>query len=861
MFPFSASLRISCARVTGRTPQFLCFVAILLACVLPTAAQNKINTVAGGGFNSSLNADLPAPTAVTEDASGNLYIAAPPSQYVYEWNKTSGAVTVFAGVGYISYHHITQKATTSPLWSPSGLAVDSHGNVYIADAGNNSIRKVDTSGNMSTVAGTSKPCYQTACGDGGLAIDAKLSGPQGVAIDKAGNIYIADTGDNRVRCVVGVATGCNTNKTIPIGTIVNYAGNPTTACASSTDPCGDGGKSKSAYLNTPMGVALDKAGNLYIADTQDHRIRKVSKAIITTIAGTGVRCGNGTEACGDAGAATSAELAAPRAVSVDGAGNIYIADTGDQRIRTVTGTTINAFAGTGKAGFSGDSGAPLSAEMTAPNGIYVDAAGTVFISDTGNQRIRTVVGGTSGKITTFMGGGNGGDGTTAVEYPPTAATPILAEPYQVAVDASNNFYIADTANNRIRVVNTQSSAITVAGVVVQPGDIQTVAGTGNVGYSGDNGPAVDATLHSPFGVAVDANGNIYIADSDNGIIREVDGSTGTITSLSATNALTLPSALSIDKNGNIFIADPPAQVVWELSGGSMNVVAGNGTAGYSGDGGVATAAEVDVPFGVAVDSNENLFIADAGNNVIRCVLGVKGGCGAPGKGYNPGTIVTYAFTGGYNFGGDGFLATKAARWFANEVYVDARGNLFIGGGNDALVQRVDLAAQTVLTVAGVPTEWWYYGYTGENIAATAAHINNIGLAVDSNENLLIADAGNNVIRRVPLIGVAHLNHTGLNFGKVTVGTKSGPMEVTLQNTGADDFAIASIVLSQGDFSQTNNCPLTPTTIPPSNAANPMTCTFTVYFTPTQKGTRNATITINDNAFGKQQVIKLTGVGD
>ena len=118
MFPSCASLRISCARVTGRTPQYLCFVAILLASVLPTAAQNKISTVAGGGFNSSLNADLPAPAAVTEDASGNLYVAAPPSQYVYEWNKTSGAVTVFAGVGYLSYHHITQKATISPLGRP-----------------------------------------------------------------------------------------------------------------------------------------------------------------------------------------------------------------------------------------------------------------------------------------------------------------------------------------------------------------------------------------------------------------------------------------------------------------------------------------------------------------------------------------------------------------------------------------------------------------------------------------------------------------------------------------------------------------------------------------------------------------------
>jgi len=841
-------------------------VLALMLMALPASAQNKISTVAGGGFNSNLNADLPGPTAVVEDLSGNIYVAAPTSQYVYEWAKTTNTVSVFAGVGYISYHHITQKATIDPLWSPSGLARDSQGNIYIADAGNNAIRKVDTSGNMSTVAGTSKPCPQAACGDGGLATGAKLNGPQGVVVDHSGNIYIADTGDNRIRCVVGVARGCGAGANVSIGTILNFAGNPTQSCTTSTDPCGDGGKAKAAFLNTPTGIALDKNGNVYIADSQDHRIREVSKTIINTIAGTGVRCPSGTNACGDAGPAISAELAAPRAVSVDSSLNVYIADTRDHRIRVVNGTTINAFAGTGKAGFSGDTGAPLSAELTSPNGVYIDPSGIVFISDTGNQRIRTVTGGTSGTINTFMGGGNGQDGQTAVNYPPTATTPILAEPYQVAVDSSNNFYIADTANNRIRVVNTQSSAITVAGVLIQPGTIQTVAGTGNLGYTGDNGdngPALSATMNSPFGVAVDGSGNIYIADSFNGVVREVENSTGVITTLSATvKTLTLPSSLAFDATGNLFIADPPAQVVWELSNGTLTVVAGNGTAGYSGNDGPATAAELNSPFGIAVDSHENLYIADAGNNRIRCVLGVKSGCGNAGLYLPPGTIVNYAFGGGsYNFSGDGGPALQAGRWGANELYLDSRGNLFIGGGNDALVQRVDQATQSILTVAGVPTEWWYYGYTGENLAATSAHIDNIGLAVDGNETLLIADAGNNVIRQVPLIGVAHVNPKTLNFGKVTVGDQSAPMQATLQNTGADDVSISSIVLSPGDFTQTNNCPAPPVTMPPSNATFPVTCTFTVYFTPTQKGTRTATITINDNSYGSPQVIKLTGIGD
>jgi sugar lactone lactonase YvrE len=857
-YPMSVLLRslhffVGNRRVNSRLTSTLAVMVVMLS-VLLAHGQNKIHTTTGGGTINpgTLNADIPGPTAVVEDKSGNIYVAPPSAQYVFQWSRSTGAVTVFAGTGYITFHKIPEKATAAPLWSPSGLATDSQGNIYIADTGNNAIRKVDTSGNLTTVAGISKPCGGGNCGDNGQAVTAKLNAPQGVAIDSKGNIFVADTGDNRVRCVVMVARGCGAGVNTKIGTIINYAGNPNSACASSTDPCGDGGKAHLASLNTPMGIALDKAGHLFIADTQDHRIREVgNQFVINTIAGTGVLCPNSLKACGDGGAATSAELAAPRAVSVDGTGNVYIADTRDHRVRLVTGTTINAFAGTGQFGFAGDGGSPLSAELSTPNGVYVDATGNVFISDTGNQRIREVTGGTSGSIHTFMGGGSGGDGQSA-----TGTYALLANPYQIALDASNNYYITDTSNNRIRVVNNQSSAIFVAGVEIQPGDIATVAGNGNVGYTGDNGAALSATLNSPFGLAVNGSGDIFIADSYNRVIREVNFA-GTITTVAGSEGVSLPTALALDQAGDLFIADPAAQVVWELSGTTLTAVAGNGKAGYSGDGGPATSAQLDTPFGVALDSNDNLYIADANNNVIRCVLGVAGGCGDTTKKYSVGTIITYAFNGGYNFGGDGGPARKATRWYPNEVAVDSRGNLFVGGGNNPLVQRVDLASRTVLTVAGNDTEWYYYGFDGDGGAANKAHLNNVGLAVDSNENLLIADAGNNRIRQVPMIGVATLNPTSLNFGNQPVGTKSGPLPVTLQNTGADDIVISNITIG-GDFSQTNNCP---STLPPSNAAFPVTCTFTVYFTPTKKGTRNGAIHITDNAYRSPQIIKLTGVGD
>jgi len=212
------------------------------------------------------------------------------------------------------------------------------------------------------------------------------------------------------------------------------------------------------------------------------------------------------------------------------------------------------------------------------------------------------------------------------------------------------------------------------------------------------------------------------------------------------------------------------------------------------------------------------------------------------------------------FQGDGGPALKATRWHANEVALDSAGTLFIGGGHNPLVQRVDQTTGTIVTVAGNDAQYWYYGYQGDGNFATLAHIDNIGLTIDSNENLLIADAGNNRIREVPMIGVATLKPKSLNFGKQKVGTQSAPRQVTLQNTGANDITFSNIQIS-ANFSQSNNCPVAPAQLAPSNAAVPVVCTFTVYFTPTEKGTQTGSITIKDNAYLSPQVINLSGVGD
>jgi trimeric autotransporter adhesin len=309
--------------------------------------------------------------------------------------------------------------------------------------------------------------------------------PAAVAVDAAGDIYIADQKNNRVRKV-----------SVKTGLIVTIAGNGSFKHYGFS---GDGGLADSAEISFPSYMAVDAAGNVYITDTHNQRIRKVTAKtnIITTVAGTR---DNGYS--GDNGAATSAELSNPSAVAVDAAGNIYISDFGNNRIREVDAKSgiITTIAGNGTSGYSGDGAAATAAELNNPRGLSVDAAGTVYVADFGNNCIRKISGGI---ITTIAGNGNSGysgDGGAA-------ASAQLNSPTAVAVDAFGNIYISDTYNNRIRKVSS--------------GIITTVAGNGNKNYSGNNGPATSASLNTPYGVALDASGNLYIADYYNNRIRKV----------------------------------------------------------------------------------------------------------------------------------------------------------------------------------------------------------------------------------------------------------------------------------------------------------------------------------------------------
>lgn len=349
-----------------------------------------------------------------------------------------------------------------------------------------------------TVAGDSGHGYS---GDGGRATAESLSNPWGVAVDTNGNIFIADTANNRIRKV----SASN-------WVISTVAGNGV-ACANPTasPACGDGGSAINAQLNGPRGVAVDSSGNIFIADTNDNRIREVSGTTITTVAG------NGTAAdTGDNGAATSAAVDAPGYVALDSSGNIYISDSQNEVVRKVNKSTsiISRFAGkTGNPGWSGDGGPATGAQLNKPQGVAADASGNIYIADLANNRIRevsgttiTTVAGITAPCTNPTANPACGDGGSAISAQ-------LNNPFGVVVDiATNDIYIADTGDQRIRKV-TASTAV-----------ISTVAGDGNAGYLGDNGPATSAWLDNPEGLAVDSRGNIYIADEQDNRVRAVGAS-------------------------------------------------------------------------------------------------------------------------------------------------------------------------------------------------------------------------------------------------------------------------------------------------------------------------------------------------
>ncbi|MGZ4088229.1 MAG: NHL domain-containing protein, partial [Bacteroidia bacterium] len=714
-------------------------IAIGLAAHTGAKAQ-VINTIAGnvqGGFagdgGPAGGSQLNSPYGVAVDTAGNVYIADQQNHRIRKITKSTGNTSTIAGNGTGGFGGDGGPATSAKLNLPTGVAVDKAGNVYIADQGNNRIRKVSVStGNISTLAGATASGYT---GDGGPATAATLNTPYAICLDTAGNIYIGDVGNSAIRRI-----------TKSTGNISTVAGNGTYGYS------GDGGAATFAKLGSPRSVFVDAPGNIFISDANNDVIRKVtaSSGIISTIAGTGA-----TGYTGDGGPATAAKLCSPVGISADASGNVFFTENCSNAIRKITASTgkISTICGNGTLGFAGDFGQATAALLNVPAGICTDAAGNIFIGDNGNNRVRMITA-SSGVITTFAGatqGGYSGDGTSA-------SLSELNDPQAVAIDTAGNIYIAEWKNNCIRKI-TKST-----------GFISTVAGNGTGGFSGDGGPATLAQLYSPTGVAVDKAGNIYISDDNNYRIRKVTKATGIISTIAGTGSGGMggdggpavsaqvkdPYGMCLDTAGNLYFADNGNHAVRKISKatGNITTVAGNGTSGYSGNGGAATLATLNQPTSVFVDGSNNVFIADAGNHVIRKING------------STGLISTFAGTGLSGISGDSLPATSAKMNRPTGVCADAAGNVYISDANASVIRIVRATDGTIYTLSGKRN---ISGYAGDGgIPANALFNNPYMICLDKPGQLYIVDELNNRLRRmdvlVPTVGIheIHAQHLLLN---------------------------------------------------------------------------------------------------
>lgn len=659
--------------------------------MLPASAQTYgISTFAGSPLPAQgAPFGLPLiPRSIATDPNGVLYIG----DYAAVYKLSGGNLIRIAGTGISGFAGDGGPATSARLYQLFGLAVASNGDVYISDSSNNRVRKVTAAtGVISTIAGNGAPKF---AGDNGPAVGASLNFPSALKLDNAGNLYIADSNNNAIRKV-----NLSTN------IITTVAG--TGAGFNSGSGLGDGGVATMAQLNLPNGVALDNAGNLYIADTLNNLIRKVAVGtnIISTFAG-------------------PAGLNNPWGLAFDANQNLIFADDANNRLAKIAsgGGTISTIAGNGTAGYSGDGGPATAAALNGPLLVAIDNAGNIFTNEYYNFAVRQINGST-GVISTIAGNGTAGDGG-----PATSA--FLASPAQTATDGLGDLFIPDLT--RVRKVDT-------AGVITA------VAGSTKPGFGGDNGPGTAALLGAAGGVATDGAGNVYIADVTNNRIRKLTVSTGVITTIGgngmaafsgdggpATSAsFNQPLGVAVDAQGNVYVADTYNHRVRKIAAGSMTVttIAGNGQQGFSGDGGTGTGASLSYPESVALDSTGDLYIADTYNSRIRKLV------------LSSGVITTFAGTLS-GFSGDGATATAAALSYPSGVAVDTSGNVYIADTSNQRVRKVGTNG-IITTIAGTGSP----DFSGDGGPATAATLNfPTGVSIDRLGRIFVSDANNSRIR-------------------------------------------------------------------------------------------------------------------
>jgi uncharacterized protein (TIGR03437 family) len=538
----------------------------------------KLRTIAGtgdpgytGDGSPALSATIHTPAGIAIDGAGNVFFSETESSVVRRIG-TDGIITTVAGTGTPGYSG-EGPATSSQLSTPEGLALDSKGNLYIADRYNNRIRKVTPGGVMSTFAGTG----ESGNGGSGFAIGAKLSQPRGVAVDSSGNVYIADV-------TYGLLKRVDTS-----GAISTFPG----AIVSLKD------------------VAVSPAGWVATPDFVQMVIGRIvwngTAATVSVYAGI-VR----KVALGDGGPATEAYFVDAWGLATDSAGNWYVADSGDQRIRRIgVDRSINTVAGTGFFGPSADGQAATASNIMQPRGMAADSAGNIYFNSA--CQIRVLL--RNGTLKTVGGSAIGECGYRG--DPSNALDALFQFPRGFALDSSGMLYISDTDNNRIRRLNPATGIVT------------TLAGTGQPGYAGNGTSALQAWMSSPLGLATDSKGGVYFADEYNHRVRRI-AADGTVSDFAGngicdsvadgpatSSPLCYPTAVALDSAGNVCIADA-GHIRRVAPDGRLTTIAGSGSIAISGEGEPALSAGI-APLFVALDAKGRVCFSDWNNLRIRCV--------------------------------------------------------------------------------------------------------------------------------------------------------------------------------------------------------------------------------------------------
>jgi len=628
-----------------------------------------ITTIAGNGeagFSGdggpAIAASLNSPAGLAFDNEGNLFIADRNNHRIRKVTQ-SGIITTVAGNGVGDFSGDEGPAIEAYLNHPSDVACDDKGNLYISDRSNNRIRKVDSSGMITTYAGLGVAWYG---GDFEEALDAFIKFPFGIHVDKNGDLLIADRGNNRIR------------KVNQFGFIATVAGDGLFASR------GDHGPALQANLAYPTGVTTDNKGNIYIADRNNSRVRKVdTNGVITTIMGTGATLFNGDQML-----APQANLHLPFALAFDPTyENLYVVDRSHFRIRKLNfkNQRVETVAGNGKALFKGNEGSALGATLNNPSGIILDKDEKLIFADQMHNSLRKID--LHGKIFNFAGTGklgNSGDGDLALNA-------TLFRPSAITLDSSQNIFFVSRLGNgwNIRKID-------------RNGKISLYAGSAKVGTEGDNGPAIMASFYSIRDIAVDLGGNVYVADAANPFIRRINKN-GIISKVAEKTWGALageihPNGLAIDSEKNIFVSDSGSSKIWKIDRNeNVTHFAGTGDFEDHGDGGPALFAGIRSPADLLFSPSGDLYILEERSHRIRKID-------------KEGMIHRVAGTGQQGFSGDGGLAIQAQLNNPHSMIFDAMGNLYFTDRLNNRIRRIDKNG-IITTIAGSP----HAGYLFEGL--------------------------------------------------------------------------------------------------------------------------------------------------